>query len=398
MKPLEGILVVDFTIYFAGPSAGKILSDWGANVIKVEPLEGDPARSAGAVMGLRTDSGANPYWEMLNGGKRAISINMKSIKGQQIMERLLARANIFISNCRLNALKRLKLDYEELHCKFPHLIWGHISGYGNNGDDADKPGFDAAAYWSRPGALLDIADKEGYPVTNPFAMGDIATGTTLAGGVAACLYKQAQFGVGERVETSLFATGIWHSACLIQATWHGDDWPKSRRKPFSPICNSYLCKDGQWMYLSIMDYKRYFPRLCSIINRLDLITDERFNSETALRDNSQELTSILDDIFIQQPYNVWDSHLTKADIVHNPIKHFQDIVNDKQAMANHYISFPANRDGSPEIMPSTPIQFSSNYIEHSSAPLLGENTDEIMAYLGYSQNEIENLFSEQIIK
>ncbi|WP_303322050.1 CoA transferase, partial [Cloacibacillus evryensis] len=118
-KPLYGVLAVDFTMYFAGPSAGKILADWGADVIKVEPLEGEPGRRSGLVMGLRADNDANPYWELLNGGKRTISIDMKTLDGQRIMDRLLARANIFISNCRLQALTRLGLEYETMSAKHP---------------------------------------------------------------------------------------------------------------------------------------------------------------------------------------------------------------------------------------------------------------------------------------
>lgn len=387
-KPLDGILVVDFTIYFAGPSAGKILSDWGAEVIKVEPLEGEPGRRAGSVMGLRTDEGSNPYWELLNGGKRTISIDMKTPEGQTIMSRLLARANIFISNCRLQALNRLGLDYETMSAKHPHIIWGHLCGYGHHGSESAKPGFDASAFWSRSGALLDVADKEGKPLTNPFAMGDIATGCSLAGGVAACLYKQAVSGRGEKVVTSLYGTGIWHAACLVQSTWHGDEWPKSRRQPFSPLCNSFYCKDGVWLYISIMEYKRYFATLCRVVDRPDLITDVRFNNEPALREHCADFTKILDTTFIKRDYAEWDRLLTEADIVHDRIGHFKDVANDPQAWANNYIYLAHDREGAGELIPATPVQFGKWRAEHHAAPLLGENTDEIMAELGYCQDDI----------
>ena len=389
-KPLDGILVVDFTIYFAGPSAGKILADWGANVIKVEPLEGEPGRYSGAVMGLRADDGSNPYWELLNGGKRTISINMKSTDGQKIMDRLLARANIFISNCRLQALSRLGLEYETMSVKHPHIIWGHICGYGHNGDESGKPGFDAAAFWSRSGALLDVADKDGNPLTNPFAMGDIATGCSLAGGVAACLYKQAMSGRGEKVVTSLYATGIWHSACLVQSTWHGDEWPKSRRQPFSPLYNSFRCKDGRWLYISIMEYKRYFSVLCRVVGRPELIVDPRFNNEPALREHCAVFTKILDEAFMEKDYAEWDRLLIEADIVHDRIGHFKDVASDPQALANNYVYFTHDREGTDELIPATPVQFGEWNMEHKNAPLMGENTDEIMTELGYCQEDVEH--------
>jgi len=390
-KPLEGVLVVDFTIYFAGPSAGKILADWGAQVIKVEPLEGEPGRRSGAVMGLRTDEGSNPYWELLNGGKCSISINMKTAEGEKIMDRLLARANIFISNCRLHALSRLGLEYDTMSTKHPHIIWGHLCGYGHKGNEAAKPGFDASAFWSRSGALLDVADKDGKPLTNPFAMGDIAAGCSLAGGVAACLYKQAKTGRGEKVVTSLYAAGIWQSACLIQSTWHGDEWPKSRRKPFSPLCNSFCCKDGKWLYVSIMEYKRYFAPLCRVVGRADLINDVRFNNESALREHCVEFTEILDAAFMKRNYAEWDHLLIEADIVHDRIAHFKDVASDPQALANDYVYFTYNREGGDELIPATPVQFGEWHMEHRAAPMLGENTDEIMTEFGYSQDDIMRL-------
>lgn len=388
-KPLYGVLAVDFTMYFAGPSAGKILADWGADVIKVEPLEGEPGRRSGLVMGLRADNDANPYWELLNGGKRTISIDMKTLDGQRIMDRLLARANIFISNCRLQALTRLGLEYETMSAKHPHIIWGHICGYGHSGDESAKPGFDASAFWSRSGALLDVADKGGKPLTNPFAMGDIATGYSLAGGVAACLYKQAILGKGEKVVTSLYGTGIWHAACLVQSTWHGDEWPKSRSQPFSPLCNSFCCKDGKWLYVSIMEYKRYFAPLCRVIGRPGLITDVRFSDELALRRHCAIFTKILDAAFMGRDYAEWDRLLIEADIVHDGICHFKDVANDPQALANNYVYLTHNRDGTEELIPATPVQFGTWHIEHRPAPLLGENTDEVMMELGYGHDDIE---------
>ncbi|MCR5336138.1 MAG: CoA transferase [Synergistes sp.] len=397
-KPLEGVLVVDFTIYFAGPSAGKILADWGADVIKVEPVGGEPGRTSGAVMGLRTDEGSNPYWELLNGGKRTISIDMKTPEGHEIMDRLLKRANIFISNCRLSALTRLKLDYETMSAKHPHIIWGHLCGYGHKGAEAGKPGFDASAFWSRSGALLDVADKDGKPLTNPFAMGDIAAGCSLAGGVSACLYKQAVTGRGEKVVTSLFATGIWHAACLVQSTWHGDEWPKSRREPFSPLCNSFCCKDGKWFYISIMEYKRYFAPLCKAAGRADLITDPRFSTEQAIREHCAEFTAIMDEAFSKKDYAEWDRLLIEADIVHDRIAHCRDVASDPQALANEYVYFTHDREGSPELIPATPVQFGDWHMQHRRAPLLGENTDEIMAEFGYGREDIIRLKQLGIIR
>lgn len=396
-KPLDGVTVIDFTIYLAGPSAGKILADWGARVIKIEPPGGEPGRWMGGTLGMRTDEESNPFWEVFNSGKESISINMKTAKGKKIMDRLLKKANIFISNCRLSALKKLGLDYETMSAAHPHIIWGQLSGYGLKGREALKPGFDAAAFFSRTGALLDLAEKGGSPLTNPFGLGDIPAGLALAGGVVACLHKQATEGRGERVVTSLYATGIWHSACLIQSTWHGDDWPKSRKKPFSPLCNSFLCRDGVWMYVTIMDYARHFPALCKITGSDNMLDDDRFKTEAALRLHNEEFTKIMDETYISKNYEEWDLLLSQADIVHDRIRHFKEVSQDNQALVNNFIYFGHDRNGLKEIIPATPVHFGSWSLEHSQAPLCGENTDEIMRELGYSQNDIEQFKQSKIV-
>lgn len=396
-RPLDGIIVIELAFFVSGPSAGKLLADWGAQVIKVEPLNGEPGRTMGKALGLQADEISNPLWDMLNEGKRAVSIDLKTEDGYNVMECLLARANIFISNCRLQALRRLRLSYEDMSINHPHIIWGHLSGYGAKGPDTSKPGFDAAAFWSRSGALRDIADIDGPPLTNPFGLGDIATGCALAGGVAACLYKQARTGMGEMVDTSLFGTGIWQSACLVQSTWYGDEWPKSRRKPFSPLCNSFRCKDEQWIYISIMEYKRYFSPLCRVIGLEELAYDKRFCNEDALREHCEEFTEIMDAVFITREYAEWDKMLIDADIVHDRIGHFRDVSNDRQAIANRYVRF-ANKNNHRVPTPCTPVHFGGRYTPYNPAPALGEHTDEILKELGYTQDDILRLRRNDIVR
>ncbi|WP_303322611.1 CoA transferase, partial [Cloacibacillus evryensis] len=174
-----------------------------------------------------------------------------------------------------------------------------------------------------------------------------------------------------------------------QSTWHGDEWPKSRSQPFSPLCNSFCCKDGKWLYVSIMEYKRYFAPLCRVIGRPGLITDVRFSDELALRRHCAIFTKILDAAFMGRDYAEWDRLLIEADIVHDGICHFKDVANDPQALANNYVYLTHNRDGTEELIPATPVQFGTWHIEHRPAPLLGENTDEVMMELGYGHDDIE---------
>ena len=272
-QPLKGVKVIDFGIHAAGSACGKVLADWGADVIKVESLGGCPTRLSGKMLGLSCDPGHNIHYEMLNGNKRSIAVNMKTPEGREIMERLLAEANIFFSNFRMSALRRMGLYYESVSLRHPHLIWGHVSGYGEEGAQSGDPGFDVVCYWARTGLLMDIAEKDTLPTTGPIGIGDLNTGASMAGALAACLYQQLKTGRGQKVMNSLYGTAVWTIGSEVQSTRHGDGYPRSRRNATSPLINTYRCRDGVWMVMCAMDYGRFLPVLCEMIGRTELAED-----------------------------------------------------------------------------------------------------------------------------
>lgn len=397
-QPLKGVVVVDFGIHGAVSACGKVLADWGADVIKVESLSGDVCRFSGAQLNLPTTEDDNIHWEMLNGNKRSITIDMKTPEGREIMERLLARANIFFTNMRMRAIEKFGLDYESMCQRHPHIIWGHLSGFGTDGPQAADPGFDVVSYRARSGLLLDFTEKGSAPNTAPFGVGDLNVGAMLAGGMAACLYQQAKTGKGQKVMNSLYGHAIWTAGCLVQSTAHGDQFPKSRKEAFSPFINSFQCSD-EWFFTAVMDYAGKFPILCKMIGREDLITDPRFAALKEVQANKRELISIFDAWFIQHSWAEVDALLTAGDIAHSKICHFADVANDAQARACNYVYDFTTRTGGTDITVSSPVKFGRNdAVEHRSAPLVGEQTEEILREFGYSEKEIHSLEEKNVVR
>lgn len=397
--PLKGIRVVDFTVAGAGPAAGKRLADWGADVIKIEPLTGEAGRVTGLTLGLRADDEQNPHEDLKDGNKRSIPLNLKDPRGMEVMDKLLSTANIFISNYRLKALRKLGLDYESMSARHPHIIWGILTGFGTEGPVADNPGYDTVAFWARSGAMIDLCENGEVPLTPPFALGDFGTAGTLAGACAACLYQQAKTGKGEKVMVSLYGQAMWDNAAIMQAEYHGNHWPKTRLDPDSPLRNTYQCKDGTWMMISVLNYERYYASFCKVVGREDLVNDERFNTEVNMRSHKAELMEILDPIFLTKDYAEWDALLTEGDIAHDRINHIRDTIRDEQALANNYVYEYENRDGTKDLIVSTPVKFGQpDQIAHRNAPLLGEHSVELMHELGYSDDVIAAWAAEGVVR
>ncbi|MPM02574.1 Cinnamoyl-CoA:phenyllactate CoA-transferase [bioreactor metagenome] len=391
-QPLKGIRVVDFCTHGAGPAACKMLADWGADVIKVEPLEGEAGRYTSKVLGMRADEGDNPHCELLNANKRSIPLNLKTEAGKEIMEKLLSQADVFVSNYRIKALNKLGLGYEEMSAKYPRIIWGVLTGFGLEGPVADNAGFDTVAFWARSGAMLDFSENGEFPLTPPFALGDFGTACSLAGGIAAACVQQAKTGKGEKVMVSLYGQGLWNNSAVFQATKHGNQWPKSRKRPDSAMRNTYKCKDDTWVMVSVIVYDRYFPVFCKMIGREDLISDTRFNTEVAGKANAEAFVDIIDAVFATKDFEEWDRLLTENDIAYDRINHIKDTIDDPQAWENGYIYKYTTREGKEDLVVGTPVKFGASIPPpHKNAPLMGEHTVEILTELGYSKEQIGDI-------
>lgn len=396
-EPLKGVKVIDLTYFVAGPGCAKLLGDWGADVIKVEPTFGDPMRNNGVSLNMPIEDDCNPLYSVMNNNKRGISLNLKADEGQEIMHKLLAESDVFVTSYRTGALKRLGLDYDSLKDKYPRLVWAQVNGFGDDGPLKDEPGFDTVAYWARSGAMVDLVEK-GTTIVPPFGYGDAATALSLAGGISAALYEQQKTGKGQKVLLSLLSNAIWSSCCIATAAQYGDEYPKSRKDAMSAVINNYMCKDGQWITLTILDYNRYYEPLLKALDIEEYANDERFSNEAKAKENGKELIEVLDRAFSKFDREEVINRLKEQDIAYGKVQHLKDLPTDPQVLENNYLIKVKNRDGSEFYSPMTPVRFGTTEIERKmDAPLLGEHNDEILEKLGYSSDEISKLYESDVI-
>ena len=400
---LKGIKIVDFTTYAAAPCSVRMLADWGADVIKVEGFSGDPMRAFGANLGdTPYTEEENPVWEYENGNKRGISVDLKTEKGMEIMHKLLSEADAFVSNVRAASLDKLGLSYEKLHEKYPKLVVGVISGYGLYGKDAPRPGYDVVAFWAKGGALIDMSPDGKAPVTATYATGDHTCGLALASGILGGILKAKNTGIGEKIVVSLYGTSIWANSLMIIGTQYGVQYPQSRYNPGNPLINSYKCKDGKWITLTILAYERYWDTFCDIFGLDDIKNEPAYRKlQTVVADKEilEHCVRRIEEQFILQDREYWAEKLVEADIPFERTLQWKDIPTDQQAIDNNYVKEFKMKSGNTFMLPMTPVQFEGNEgLDSKPAPLLGEHTEEVISELGYSKAEIEQMIKDGIIK
>ena len=398
-KPLSGYRVVELSTFVAAPSCGKILADWGADVIKVDSPSGDVFRHYGQVMNMPASEEENPVWDMLNGNKRGMAIDLKTSDGTVLFHKLLETADVFLTNIRPAALKKIGLGYESLKEKYPRLVHALISGFGENGPDANLPGFDVAAYWARSGFLLDLVKPGEYPIYSPAAFGDLTAGATLFGGICAALLNREKTGKGDKISISLYGAAVWFASLLILSTQekYGNKFPKTRSEG-NPLAIPYKCKDDEWIILSLIDMERYFTPLCKAINRPDLLEDERFNTRTALLGHKSELIVILDKIILTKTSTEWVPILREEGLVVERLSHFREVSEDPQAWANGFLykrTFPNGNEG---VIPCPPIKSGNmGTPDFQRGPFAGEHTQAVLEELGYSADEVDAMKKKKSI-
>ncbi|MGZ8747371.1 MAG: CaiB/BaiF CoA transferase family protein [Mycobacterium sp.] len=380
--PLEGVRVVELGVWVAGPAAGGILADWGADVVKIEPPDGDPARMFGRMLGV--EDGSSPPFEMDNRGKRSIVLDLTTEDGRGTARELLDGADVFLTNVRPAALTRVGLDFESLAAGNPALVYGLITGYGESGPDADRAAFDVAAFWARSG-LAHLLTRPGD--TPPFqrgGMGDHMAGMTLAAAVCAALVARGRTGKGQMVSTSLYRQGAYTvSFDLNTFLMTGNPIAIGQRESMgNPCMNNYAAGGGRRFWIVGLQAGRHWPPLCRAVGRTEWLTDPRFDTPVNRAINSRELIAELDEIFATKTLTEWAEIFTgEPDFFWSPINSLEDVIGDEQFhAAGGIVNVPDGEGGVP--MVASPADFRGTPWEpRSAAPQLGQHTDEILAEL-----------------
>ena len=400
MKPLEGIKVVELASMLAGPMCGRVLAEWGAEIIKVETFNGDAWRKQGGTTLSPTTEVANPNFDMQNLNKRFVSLNFRNPEALKVMYRLLEGADVLLTNFREQALTGMGLSYEQLKTRFPRLIHAGVLGYGAEGPDKDRPGYDYTAFFSRSGLMADLSPAGAGPLVPIGGVGDHSVAMALAGGIAAALYRRSVTGEGDKVDVSLLQTGIFICSTGILNGVNGRVLPRSRYDCGHAGSNTYQGSDGEWFYLACIDFRR-FPELCELIGRPDIAVDPKYSTSKAYYVNRTELTRIFDDIFNKQPVAYWDALFNEHDMPHEVLRHFKDIPDDPQAQANHYIHKYEYPDGIKTAFANGPVHFASvdpaSFRYETSKPI-GADTEAVLTELGYSEEEIKSFYEGGVAK
>jgi len=387
----SGLKVVDLASFIAGPSAAVILSDFGADVIKVEPPKGDMWRIGHRIPPQPQAKDAYP-WQLANRNKRGITLDLKSPDSQKVLERLVKWADVLIVNTPHLARKRLKLEYDDVAQWNPRLIYADVTGFGEKGPDADLPGFDITSYWARSG-LLSMTRDAGAPPTWPVAgSGDNATAVGLYSAIVTALYRRERTGQGSYVTTSLLAEGIWSASVSIQAALCGAKFYglHDRKNPANAALNVYRAADGTWFVLIITPDK--LADVAKDIGRADLLTDPRFSDPAKLVANMPQLAAILDEVFGAQPMAHWYEVFNGIHVTFGAVQGPQEVINDPQLKANDIVVPLEGAGGNLTSTISSPIQVHGvTKVPARRAPELGEHNETVLKELGFGASEIDGL-------
>lgn len=395
----DGVRVIELAQWVFVPVAGALLADWGADVIRVEHLDGDPYRGL-ATQGIGTDrGGVNLSMALANRGKRSLALDLRRAAGLDVFHELLASADVLLTSLRPGALDRLGLTAEKVRERYPSLIYARGNGFGVKGPDADQPGYDSSAFWARGGVghVLTPAEQD-YPISQRGAMGDRNGAMALAFGIAAALLKRTRTGVGSVVDVSLLGIAMWMLSSDLLAALNGSVVQRvsGRAALMSPLTATYRTKDDRHVQLMFLQGDRYWPEFCRTVGRPELADDTRFVNLAARRDNAAACVVELDAIFAEHTLDDWKSILAKLDAPWAPIQSVEELVDDPQVVANCYIASVDDGDDSYRL-PTVPVQFNGRPPVLTRAPEHGEHTEAILSELGYDWDRIGELAAGGVI-
>jgi crotonobetainyl-CoA:carnitine CoA-transferase CaiB-like acyl-CoA transferase len=399
---MQGVRVVEVAEHTFVPAASMILADWGADVIKVERAAGggDAARTMRVIQrpGLRS----NPFFEAANRGKRSIGLDLTQPEGREQLYALLDGADVFITNMRDDARLKLGIEPADLMARNPRLIYASGTGYGKQGPMALSRGFDFPSSWCRSGsAFVQTPSDGGPPPSQPGSVGDLCGGATIAGAVAAALFRRERTGRGAVIDHALYLMGIYiMSQALISASlgWKATGRAGSRTEAPDPANNIYRTKDGRWLVLCLL-YDQWWPDLARTLERDEWLSDPRYAEPEARANNNVELIREMDAIFATRTLAEWEAALATLEGVWAPLKSPDEVIEDPQALDNGFVTPVSYGDGGHYLTGASPAQFDGRSIGAlRAAPAHGENTDDILHELGLTDGQISGMRERGIIR
>lgn len=399
--PLSGIKVIEISTFQQGPVAGMRLGDLGADVIKIEPKEGDPARRHMRTIEAEFHvKGDNYYFEHANRNKRGIVLDMKKERGMEVFLKLIDSADVFLNNMSIGAPLRLGIGPDELLARNPRLIYAQASGWGRKGPEANNLSFDYTGI-ARSGLMMAAGEDKTPPCMMLPGLGDELGGLMCAWGVSLALFAREKTGKGQVVDTSLMGSVVAMLGHLISGTaMLKQEFPRFVRTNMgNPMYNHYCCKDGKWLAIAHLDPDRWWAKVCGALGLEKLIEDPRYSTFDARSANRKELVATFDDVFASKTRDEWMRILQEHGCIYTPVQNIPEVVEDPQLLANNYvieIDHPTyghtKTMGFPWDLSETPASWKRR------APKLGEHTDEVMLEVGYSKEAVAKLREEGAIQ
>jgi formyl-CoA transferase len=390
-----GLKVIDCASWIAGPAAATILSDFGADVIKIEPPgAGDPWRASTPVPGKTTDY----YWQLTSRNKRSLAIDLKHSDGLAALYRLIGSADVFVTNFPLPVRERLKIAAADLLALNPRLIYASFTAYGEEGEEAGRTGFDSTAYWARTG-LMDMvrATADTEPARSVPGMGDHPSGTGLYAAIVTALYRREKTGKGGIAQSSLLQNGLWANACFVQSRLFGEHVPvrAPRSQAPNPLANHYRCRDGRWFLMALFNEQRQLPGFLAAIGATHLTGDQRFATPAARKENARAMVAVLDEVFAQKDLPEWREILLGAGVTFGAMHTVNEASSDAQFQQvgalvpfadgkGLTIASPFHLDGETKVAPRR-------------APSVGQHTEEVLREAGYSSSDIERMRASGVL-
>lgn len=395
-RPLEGVKVVEVAMWAFVPAAGGILSDLGAAVIKIEPPTGDPLRGLKIQAAAAGANGFDMSWEAYNRGKRSLALDLRHPQGVEVLYKLIADADVFLTNLLPPARRKMKIDVEDIRARNPNIVYAVGSATGRRGPEGEKGGYDSISFWARGGVAASVTSEGStYPAQPPGpAYGDVTSGAMLAAGVSAALAQRAMTGHAPVVDVSLLSTAVWSmQRSIMQATASGSRGltkPK-RHELMNPLVNVYRTSDDRFLSLCMLQSQKYWARFCELAGRPDLATDDRFESAEGRARHAAVCIDTLDALFASKSLAEWRAILLQQDGQWEVVQDVGEIKDDPQVQANGYMQTVEYPDGRSLQMISVPQQFDERPLPARPAPQLGADSDAVLAELGYDEQAIIDL-------